>query len=52
MKYEHDSLRDDRDSTLRLKARSKEPKLTWREYLPPLVLIALIVLFAVLLITN
>lgn len=52
MKYEHNPLRDDRDSTLRLKAGSKEPKLTWKEYLPPLVLIALIVLIVVLLIAS
>lgn len=49
MKYEHEPYRDDRDSTLRIKARSKEPKLTWKEYLPPLVLVALIILLAILL---
>lgn len=52
MKYEHEPYRDDRDSTLRLKSQSKEPKLTWREYLPPFALIALIILIAILLIAS
>lgn len=52
MKYEHEPYRDDRDSTLRLKAKSKEPQLTWKEYLPPLALIALIVLIAILVIAS
>jgi hypothetical protein len=52
MKYEHEPYRDDRDATLRLKARSKEPKLGWKEYLPYLALIALIALLVVLAITG
>ncbi len=52
MKYQHGKLRNEHDSTLRLKAQSKEPKLTWREYLPPLALIALIILIAILLIAS
>jgi hypothetical protein len=49
MKCQHGVLRDDRDSTLRLRAMPNEVKLTWEEYLPPLALIALI---AVLLVAS
>lgn len=49
MRYQHGILRDERDSTLRLRAMPNEVKLTWEEYLPP---IALIVLIAALLIAS
>lgn len=42
MRYQNGMLRDERDSTLRISAMQKEPKLAWAEYLPPLVLIALV----------
>jgi hypothetical protein len=49
MKYEHEPYRDDRDSTQRLRARQNGEKLTWKEYIPPFLLIALIVLIIFLL---
>jgi hypothetical protein len=48
MKFQHGKLRNESDSTLRLKAQSKEPKLTWRESLPTLALIALIALIVLI----
>ncbi|BBI99174.1 hypothetical protein FGKAn22_08670 [Ferrigenium kumadai] len=48
MKFKHGKLRDERDSTLRISAKSKEPKLTWRESLPSLALIALIALIVLI----
>ncbi len=48
MKFKHGKLRDEHDSTLRISAGSKEPKLTWKESLPSLALIALIALIVLI----
>lgn len=48
MKHQHGKLRDERDSTLRIKIGEKEPKLTWKESLPSLALIALIALIVLI----
>ncbi len=48
MKYQHGKLRNEGDSTLRIKTREKEPDLGWKEYLPYLALIALIALIVAL----
>ncbi len=48
MKFQHGKLRNESDSTLRLKTGEKEPKLTWKESLPQIVLIALIALIVLI----
>ena len=47
LKYHDGKLRDERDSTLRLKLVSQKRKLTWVEYIPLIILCLLITVLLV-----